>query len=640
MDRSKKLLTYAALFIIALMAFFLNFLKFHDIGFGNTYYAAGVKSMLTSLHNFFFVSYDPGGFVSIDKPPLALWLQCAFAWVFGFNSWAILLPQALASTASVFIIFHLVRKPFGQIAGLSAAFVLATTPILVAVSRTNELDPVLAMVMLLAALVLARAVERGSLAWLSAAMMIAGLGFNTKMAEALMAVPAFYISYFFSSPLRAGKKLIHLGIATIVLVIFSLSWTTSVDLVPPGQRPYVGSSQENSELNLEIGYNGINRMLPGNRGRRNFDEYRPVTQERGNEGGSPGVFRLFNLQMAGQLSWLLPLAIAGILAFTTLRSRSPLLYSFRDPKAGSVLFWFAWALPMMIYFSITGFFHRYYLIMLAPGIAAICGIAVIELWESLGEKNWRKWLLPTALLINALLQTIYILHYPDYFTWLIPLIMLPVLISAAGIIILKYSKSNDNKILPAVFAAIGFFTLEIAPITWSLTPMLIGDQASMPFAGPELKNRRSYAWVSDNPQAPFNPNFNVEKLVNFLMKEKKGEKFIIGVPNAASASPIILKTGLPVMAMGGFSGRDNILTPEELGRMVTQGQIRFFLISTNTNRVRNMGSFQGGGRLRELDSWIIKNGIPVKPALWMEANSGAASQHEHMILMDCKPKIP
>src|SRR5258708_35572800 len=79
---------------VLLVAACLNIFQLTREGYANSYYAAAVKSMLQSWHNFFFVSFDPGGFVTIDKPPLGFWIQTASAKLFGFHGWSLLLPQA------------------------------------------------------------------------------------------------------------------------------------------------------------------------------------------------------------------------------------------------------------------------------------------------------------------------------------------------------------------------------------------------------------------------------------------------------------------------------------------------------------------------------------------------------------------
>ncbi|HIQ00698.1 MAG TPA: phospholipid carrier-dependent glycosyltransferase, partial [Anaerolineales bacterium] len=248
---------------VLLLVVFLSFFRLEQEGYGNLYYAAAVKSMLTDGHNFFFVSFDPGGFVTVDKPPLGLWVQAASAALLGFSGFSLILPQALAGVLSVGLIYHLMRRTFGPTAGLLAAAVLALTPISVAANRNNTMDSQLVLVLLLAAWTVLRAVETGRLRWLLVCAVLVGLGFNIKMLQAYMVLPAFYLLYLLASPLRWWKRLLHLALATAVLLTISLAWAVAVDLTPPDERPYVGSSQSNSALELIIGHNGLSRLLPG-----------------------------------------------------------------------------------------------------------------------------------------------------------------------------------------------------------------------------------------------------------------------------------------------------------------------------------------------------------------------------------------
>ena len=149
--------------VLSLSAF-LNLFCLTNEGYGIAYYAAAVKDMLTSWHNFFFVSFD-AGFVSVDKPPLGLWIQAASAWLFGFHRLSLLLPQALAGILCVALLYYLVRRAFGPVAGLIAALVLAVTPIVVATSRNNTADMLLVLTVLLAAWAFIHAAESGRLRW-------------------------------------------------------------------------------------------------------------------------------------------------------------------------------------------------------------------------------------------------------------------------------------------------------------------------------------------------------------------------------------------------------------------------------------------------------------------------------------------
>src|SRR5215213_3072892 len=177
-----------ALTVILGLSAFLNLFELTREGYGNTYYAATVKNMLTSWRNFFFVSSD-AGFVTVDKPPLGLWIQAASAKVFGFHGWSIVLPQAIAGVLSVGLVYHLVRRTMGPVAGLLAAFTLALTPITVAISRHNNLEGLLVLVILLAVWAFVLAAETGRWSWLLLGVVLVGIGFNIKELEAFLVLP-------------------------------------------------------------------------------------------------------------------------------------------------------------------------------------------------------------------------------------------------------------------------------------------------------------------------------------------------------------------------------------------------------------------------------------------------------------------
>ena len=497
--------------MIMALAGFLSLYAIWNEGYGNQYYAAAVKSMLTSFHNFFFVSFDGGGFVSVDKPPLGLWIQAISAMVFGFHGWSLILPQALAAVISTALVYHLVRRGFGSHAGLIAALVFALTPILAAVSRTNDFDTMVVLFVLLAAWAVIVAAERGSLKLLLLSVGLVGLGFNIKMLQAWMVLPAIYLLYWLSPALAPRKKIGHLLAATVVLLIVSLSWAAVVDLTPADQRPYVGSSQTNSVIELALGYNGIQRVVPGGSpmgtgtmfGHNNsppgvpgaysssgtpFDPLADGDMHSGEmptiptggmpggmggpggEGGAAGIFRLFDQQLAGQISWLLPLAILGFFsAWVTLRKS-------KDEKARSQLrqvwFWGMWMLPMLIYFSIAGFFHRYYLVMLAPAIAALCGIGLTEMWKAYRGKGLQSTLLPLSLVITALIQAYIVYSYPDWRTWLMPVICAVSITSAFILVFAKFDRSEVFKGILRPLVVCVCAVLLIAPALWSLTPII------------------------------------------------------------------------------------------------------------------------------------------------------------------------
>jgi len=206
------------------------------------------------------VAFEPGGSVSLDKPPLGYWVQAFSAYFLGLNGFALALPNAIAGVLSVFVVFKLVRQTFGDWAGLLAAFTLAITPIAIATERNNTIDGLLVFVLLLAAWAFMQSIQSGNFRWLLLGALLVGLGFNIKMLQALLPLPAFYAAYFFGAKHNWRVKLSHLTAASTLLLAVSLSWALVVDMIPASERPYVDSSSNNSVMSLIFGHNGLTRL--------------------------------------------------------------------------------------------------------------------------------------------------------------------------------------------------------------------------------------------------------------------------------------------------------------------------------------------------------------------------------------------
>ncbi|MBI5951528.1 MAG: glycosyltransferase family 39 protein [Chloroflexi bacterium] len=254
--------TVSTVLVILIMAFSLglHLYNIESIGDANAYYTAAVKSMLQSWSNFFFVAAEPGGSVTVDKPPLGLWIEAVFAYFLGVSGFSTSLPNILAGVFGIPLLYAMVKKYMGKLAGLVAAFIMAITPVFVATNRNNTMDGLLVFFLLLAAWAFIQATERKSLLWLLVGAFIVGLGFNVKMMQAFLPLPAFYALYFFGSQEGWLQKVFNLGIATALLIGVSLSWAVVVDLVPADSRPYIGSSDDNSVMGLIFGHNGISRL--------------------------------------------------------------------------------------------------------------------------------------------------------------------------------------------------------------------------------------------------------------------------------------------------------------------------------------------------------------------------------------------
>ena len=246
------------LIIVVAVAAFLRFGRITD--FDNSYYTATAVSITKSWHNFLFASFDPGGAVSVDKPPLALWVQAGFTMVFGPHKWAVNLPQAILGTASVALLYFLIRPVFGRLPAVAAAAVLATLPAAIVIDSRNEPDGILMFLLLAGAIALVKSVRGNSLPWLLLSALLVGAAFNTKMLVAFVPLPAFALYYWVASRDPVVRKALKSAAAGSLLLVVSFAWPLFVALTPASDRPYVGSTRDNSIWSLVFEYNGLHRF--------------------------------------------------------------------------------------------------------------------------------------------------------------------------------------------------------------------------------------------------------------------------------------------------------------------------------------------------------------------------------------------
>jgi 4-amino-4-deoxy-L-arabinose transferase-like glycosyltransferase len=224
------------------------------------------------------------------------------------------------------------------------------------------------------------------------AMLCIGLGFTIKMLQAYLVLPAIIFVYLLTPVIPFKKRFWHLAAAGVVLVLVSFSWATVVELTPAKARPYVGSSGDNSIYHLTFGYNGINRLLPKGwsifgitNGSSTLGDIPVGGGDIGgvSENGPKGIFRLLDTNLGGQIGWLLPLAVIGLLVTW----RRPLLRGF-DAQKRSLVLWGTWLVTQVAFFSVAGFYHWYDLSMLSPAIAALTGIGLVSLWGHSRQGGW------------------------------------------------------------------------------------------------------------------------------------------------------------------------------------------------------------------------------------------------------------
>ncbi|NJP89086.1 glycosyl transferase family 39 [Nonomuraea sp. FMUSA5-5] len=598
-------------------------------GNANEYYAAAILSGTKSWKAFFFGAIDAGSFITVDKPPLALWVMGLSARIFGYGTWSMLLPQAIAGVAAVGLVFSAVRRAFtapahpgggrrGHVAALIAAVVMTLTPITVAINRDNNPDTVLVLLLVLSAWFCLEALRTGRMRSLLLAAFFVGLGFNAKMLQAYLVVPALALAYLACARTPWIRRVWHLVAAGVVLVVSSAWWMVITDLWPKDSRPYIGGSTDNTVWDLVIGYNGLGRVFGQGRGNGGGGGG-------GGFGGESGAGRLFNEILAGQISWLLPFCVVTLAFAILLRVRR--VTGDGGPSGAAWLVWGGWLAVHYVVFSFSsGTFHPYYTTAMAPAVAALAGTGVVVMWAAYRRSRAWAWVLPLAVAMTGGWSFVVLRRTPDWLPWLAWVVLGATLVAVAALVLARMRAQVRVRVAAVALAAVVVAGLA-GPAAYAVTPLQSQTNGTNPTAGPssgrmgfggpggmrgrmptggaEFPGGQSQQGQAGNAErrAGFmgrgGPGGGVsDALAEYLVANQGGATWLVAVSSAQQASGLILSTGRPVIAMGGFTGSDPAMTVARLQALVSSGRLRYVL------------SGSGGGPGRgdtEVTTWVRQN---------------------------------
>ena len=470
------------LLAVAVVAGALNLWGLAINGWANTYYSAAVRSMTTSWHDFLFASLDKTGLMTVDKPPLALWVQALSARIFGFHPLSILVPQALMGAAAAALTYDLTRRRFGRPAGFAAGIALATTPIAVAMSRHNNPDELLVLCCVAALWFAVRALEDGRTRWLVWCGVCVGLGFETKMAVALFVVPGIALAYLWVAPRGRLAALRQLTAGGVALAVVGLAWPILVTLTPAADRPWISGTADNSIWSLIFNYNGVGRVT-GQTGAPGAGFGGGGGGGGGAFGGATGVFRLLSSGLGDQAGWLLGFAVVaglGVLVASRLR-RS-------DPRTGWLIaVGGAFLVSAVVFSYASGIFHPYYVSFLAPFTAMLIGAGV---GEALGGGRVARIAVPAAIVAGAVTELVVLGNLSGDLAWARPLI-----IAAAGVSAILLAAQLAPRVR-AVVVGVALAALLAAPATWAARPSGMPPPArSRPAGRPARRAEASEGWA-------------------------------------------------------------------------------------------------------------------------------------------------
>jgi 4-amino-4-deoxy-L-arabinose transferase-like glycosyltransferase len=617
-------------------------------GWANTYYSAAVKSMAGSWHNFLYNSFDSAGVMTVDKPPLALWVQALSVRAFGYSSWSMLVPQALMGVGTVALTYDVTRRVFGRPAGFVAGLVLALTPITVAISRHNNPDALVVLCSTAALWFTVRAVLDGRTRWLVWAGVMIGLGFETKMGAALLVLPALAAAYLWVAPrgrLVAVRQLLTGGGA---MAVVALAWPVLVWLTPASSRPWISGTSDNSIWSLILNYNGVGR-LDGQAGGPAGAAGGPGGGGGGGGGmgsvfgGDTGLTRLVDASLGGQAGWLIGMALVGgvaVAALTRLR-RS-------DARTGWIIAaGGAFATTAVAFSFAKGIFHPYYVSMLAPFTAALIGATAGTILK--GGVAARV-IAPLAIVGGIVTEVMVIHRAATDMEYMVPI---AIVVGVAGAAVLAARVPAKVR---GIALAVALGALLIAPATWATQTLGHATSGTFPAGGPVSQGMGGgpgggggvrggpgggggFGGANGGaaPQLPggsatgsgatgtgagtgtgtgtgqvsppagfslggggnttnngagaggaggsmFGGNANLTQALVYAKSHGGGT---IGISSQQGASDSIIQSGSDVAALGGFSGRESEVSAKWLAEAVKDGRIRYVLTDGTSSGMGN-----------------------------------------------------
>ena len=615
MKRSAGWLTWVALALITLGAAALRLIHIAQVP-PDPFYDAAVRSMGLSWHNFFFGAFEPGGSVSIDKPPVDLWLQVASVKLVGFSNTSLKLPEALAGTGAVPLLFFAVRRMWDTRAGLAAAVAQAVLPIEVLTSRSDTMDGVMMALILLALYLIVRANERGSSAWLLAGAAALGIAFDVKLLESLVALPGLAVLAYFGLPGSRKRRLLQLLAASAVYVVVALAWLGATLLFPAHERPYAIGSTNGSAWNAAFVFNGTDRLAgksiepqteyqPGHdyptatQSERDHIPIVPASPTRLLARVGPLSGQRLGLELLLALLLGVPALIAGVL-------RKP---SGSDPPSPEIPAAVAdaddqrsyrmrvavaaglglWLLTGIVLFSHMARLHPRYVEGLVPAVTATLGIGLAWATSSAGR----------ARLIALIVGMAALIYYGERILYGRPGSWWIALAGALGAVVFAVLARIRVRPSPRSSALLAGGTLALALLALAAIPVEVDKTA--------IANR-----VSDAGYIGALPGGQQRALSSYLIAHQGSARYELAAESATGIGSLIVQDARPVAVLTSYEARV-FTTVTKLKRLIAEGAVRYAFLNTYCGKYSTTNA-----ACSEPARWIREHGTDVSAQAGLE----------------------
>lgn len=536
-------------------------------GWANSYYSAAVMAGAQDWTAFFYGSSDPGNAITVDKPPLSLWVMSLSVRLLGLSSWSLLLPQALMGVLTVFLLYKLVRARFGAATGLLAATLMAVTPVSTVMFRYNNPDALLILLMVGIAFSALKAIDREEPKWIVLAGTLVGAGFLTKQLQIGLILPALIVTYLVFARTTWPKRFLHLTLAGFAAIVLSGSWLLAVQLSDSTKRPFIGGSRNNSAVELALGYNGLDR-LTGEDATRTLSGATAALAEK----FDAGFHRFLQPQFSGQFGWFIPFAVVGLAVAGWYLLNRPKIVT----KNALLLFasvWLFTAATVLAYMS--GIVHPYYSLIAVPPICCLASIGIIFLTRRHRQGGFRA---ITAVTLAASLFMAFITAVRS--TADFP--FLPLVIAVLGGITLAFQLLPPPTLLISRISLWSLTaTLLLGPILWSVNTAASPHIGAGVIAGPSILGIRSDHPDRDqlSPDLPASfvavmfGDIPPPGVVQRARQTAKPVTWAAAAIGSETAANLQLESGRAILPVGGFDGTDPYPTLEDFQGWVKGGRV-------------------------------------------------------------------
>lgn len=546
---SQALLASAPILAITIAGAVLRFWEFSRVG-GNPFYDAAVRSMGQSWHNLFFGAFEPGGQVSVDKPPVDLWLQVLSVKAFGFSGTAVRLPEALAGVAAIPLLYDLVRRVFGRTPGLISAAALAVLPTAILTAHSDTMDSLMMLINVIAVWLVVRGAQRRG-AWpIVAAGAALGLAFNVKLFEALIVAPPLALLILYAAgELRPRRRLAAVAGSAAAFVVVSLAWIVTASLTALSGRPYPLGSKDGSLWSLVFGYNGIERL-------RGHASSAAMALD------PPGALRFFESsarhypERVGTMI-VAALVTSAVALVVALRRRTSPLLGRPSLQTALAAFFAIWLLLGLLLFSQMQRLQPRYLEAMTPAIAAVLGIGAGTLLGHARRQATLAWTLVLAAGLSVLVAVV-ITSPPAW----------AIVLAAAGVFGCALAAAGLLPRTPQVLAAGACVALLVIP------------------ASAAIKVAQKHQSIAGLPST-FS-RAELDRLSSFLTAGQGQARYEFASPTVMRPAPLIVKDGRPVLMLANIDGKP-LVSVAGLQRAVSSGQVKYALLGRGSCPPRAKG---------------------------------------------------